>query len=607
MRSLKPLKGLLVIIFLIGVFCLCRFTPLYAGQKVYFQGTDYELHVYDIRGREKGTTILIIGGIQGNEPGGYLSADSYADIALKKGRLIIVPRANLPSIILNRRGINADMNRKFKSRSQRIYEERVVAILKKLIRQSDVLLNLHDGSGFYRPVWEGIWKNPMRFGQSIIADAEKFYSKKYCKMLYLGEIARKVAVAVNKKIKNPEYHFHFNNHDTLSPNTRHPEQRKSATYYALTHCGIPAYGIETSKFLPSTHLKVLYHNMVVNEFLKQYGVVMENPKVYMTPPHLEYLVVSINGSQPVVVFDRQTITLSKGDRVSVRGYKTNYTRGITVDMVGYGSKNDFGKTFRLKGNTTLLIRKDRRVFAKVFLKTTKSPGKAFPAFPMAEQHPGRDEPYLVLKVNGELRICKTDKVLKVVKGDKLELIDVISPAGRLPLKLNFVGFVGNRRHNTGEDRGYIIDTASDLMKRFSCQKEGRIFSIKAGDGKRDFYTFKIAIIQPKLREMILFANGGWQHYGNGDAFVLKHGEENVKIGVIQTTPLSLNRLAIKVQGKLYPVPDQLSCRNALSIPLGRVGAWKQSLTIKVLRGKISLGCIYLTWPMRSDLLDSSKE
>ena len=47
--------------------------------KTYFENTDYELHVYEIIGHEPGPTMMIMGGIQGNEPGGYLSADIYAD------------------------------------------------------------------------------------------------------------------------------------------------------------------------------------------------------------------------------------------------------------------------------------------------------------------------------------------------------------------------------------------------------------------------------------------------------------------------------------------------------------------------------------------------
>ena len=79
----------------------------------YFEETEHELNVYKINGVEKGKTLLIIGGLQGNEPGGYLAADLYVDMSLKKGNLIVVPRANFYSIISNQRGVNGDMNRQF--------------------------------------------------------------------------------------------------------------------------------------------------------------------------------------------------------------------------------------------------------------------------------------------------------------------------------------------------------------------------------------------------------------------------------------------------------------------------------------------------------------
>ena len=58
-------------------------------------------------------TLLLIGGIQGDEPGGFLAADLYADLSLEKGNLIVVPRANFPSILQQKRKVNEDMNRKF--------------------------------------------------------------------------------------------------------------------------------------------------------------------------------------------------------------------------------------------------------------------------------------------------------------------------------------------------------------------------------------------------------------------------------------------------------------------------------------------------------------
>jgi len=100
---------------------------------VYYENTDYELHVYRIYGKEPGKTLLLIGGIQGDEPGGFLSADHYADFRLSRGNLIVVPRANFQSIVLQRRKINEDMNRKFAEDRNHNYETKIVAILKVIV------------------------------------------------------------------------------------------------------------------------------------------------------------------------------------------------------------------------------------------------------------------------------------------------------------------------------------------------------------------------------------------------------------------------------------------------------------------------------------------
>jgi predicted deacylase len=70
----------------------------------YFINTPNQLDVYRLYGRNDGNTALILGGIQGDEPGGFLSADLYPDLVLERGNLIVVPRANFHSIIRNNRG-----------------------------------------------------------------------------------------------------------------------------------------------------------------------------------------------------------------------------------------------------------------------------------------------------------------------------------------------------------------------------------------------------------------------------------------------------------------------------------------------------------------------
>ena len=75
----------------------------------------------------------------------------------------------------------------------------VVGVIKELMNESDFFLNLHDGSGFFSPVWESTLRNPMRFGQSIIADAEE-HTRADGSVLNLGSMVERVLEKVNAQI-----------------------------------------------------------------------------------------------------------------------------------------------------------------------------------------------------------------------------------------------------------------------------------------------------------------------------------------------------------------------------------------------------------------------
>lgn len=64
--------GRLYLSLLVFLACLGGVAPLTAQvrHEVFLANTDHELHVYRIFGEEPGKTLMIIGGIQGDEPGG---------------------------------------------------------------------------------------------------------------------------------------------------------------------------------------------------------------------------------------------------------------------------------------------------------------------------------------------------------------------------------------------------------------------------------------------------------------------------------------------------------------------------------------------------------
>ncbi|MCP4116834.1 MAG: hypothetical protein GY737_15750 [Desulfobacteraceae bacterium] len=446
---------------------------------VFYEGSDNELHVYRVYGAKPGKTLLLIGGIQGDEPGGFLAADLYADFSLETGNLIVVPRANFPSILQQKRKVNEDMNRKFADDHVPNYEAKVVKVLKQLIHESDCLLNLHEGSGVYSEKWEGPMRNPSRFGQSIIADARVLETSKTGEKIDLEAMAKAVVGKVNSHIGNPKHFFHFNNHMTQEKDTIHQEQRKSATYYALYKAKIPAFGVESAKALPLEQ-KVRQHIYAINGFMELLDIVPETPGVDLKKPELKYMIISVNDSVPVVVMKGQHLQVQPNDIVEVLDIEVNYERGLSVDIVGLGSRlNDMGRKVRIERETRIVGKKDFYPCGSVYLDF--KPDTAVPGSrPIVSEPVEKDAPMIYrIRINNRRLEVGNNEHVELVVGDTFEIEDIVTP-GEDPsdFTVNFKGFVGNPSVNTGEDRGYVVDTGKDvLMKRYSMHQKGRRYYV----------------------------------------------------------------------------------------------------------------------------------
>ena len=211
--------------------------------------------------------VLVVGGIQGDEPGGFSAATLLSThYTIRKGVLWVVPNLNFPSIIRRSRGLYGDMNRKFAKLDTKDPEFGTVRRIQELIRHPRVrlVLNLHDGSGYYRPKFEDKLRNPHRWGQSVIIDQETVSN---AFMGSLGEEARQAAAAANSKLLSPQHALHVHNTKTAEGNH---EMDKSLSYYAVLQ-GKAAFGLEASKEFP-VEIRAYYHLLMVESFLTQAGI-----------------------------------------------------------------------------------------------------------------------------------------------------------------------------------------------------------------------------------------------------------------------------------------------------------------------------------------------
>ena len=218
---------------------------------------------------DSNTTLLVIGGIHGNEPGGYFAASILAsNYTINSKNLWIVPNLNKESIRKNRRGINGDMNRKFSHIDKNDGDRKILEEIKKIILSKNVslVLNLHDGHGFYRKENQGSIFNPNAWGQTCVIDQCNLKTSQAFGSL--NDIAISVKNSINKKLLKQHHSF-----DVKNTNTKYDDEamQLSLTYFAVTN-NKPAFAIETSKNLSTLTQKVFYQLLAIEEYMKIMGI-----------------------------------------------------------------------------------------------------------------------------------------------------------------------------------------------------------------------------------------------------------------------------------------------------------------------------------------------
>jgi hypothetical protein len=243
-------------------------------QETYFPQTSQEVTVHFISGCKKGPTLLVFGGIHGDEAAGYLAAERFTRLKIRAGNLIVVPRLNAVAVANRKRqGLGGDMNRLFdlsEEMSRCNPDAKVVELAKSLIQRADYVINLHQAYDFYAPKWISRQRNPSRWGQSNVIDTP-IYHLPNGEKLEPGRFAQAVCRRSNDRIKKRSYHFLVNDTDTAGRKSRHVEQRGSLTYYALTKQHKIAFAVEATKncSLPEA---VGFLTVAINAALEEAGI-----------------------------------------------------------------------------------------------------------------------------------------------------------------------------------------------------------------------------------------------------------------------------------------------------------------------------------------------
>ena len=236
------------------------------------------------KGFKDDNTLLIVGGIQGDEPGGFMAASLIAThYTITKGSVWIVPNLNFYSIIKRNRGPYGDMNRKFAKLDTKDPEYSTVQRIKKYITNENVklIVNLHDGSGFYRPTYEDKLHSPHKWGQCSIIDQENINTAQYNNLI---DISKSVVSHVNTNLLKNEHKYYLHNTRTAQGDK---EMEKTLTFYAINN-GKAAFGNEASKSLP-THQRTYYHLLALEKYMDVMGIEYER-KFDLTDKVLKHII-----------------------------------------------------------------------------------------------------------------------------------------------------------------------------------------------------------------------------------------------------------------------------------------------------------------------------
>nr|WP_321267543.1 M99 family carboxypeptidase catalytic domain-containing protein [uncultured Sulfurimonas sp.] len=386
------------------------------------------------KGHQDNNTMLVIGGIQGDEPGGFISASILAThYEITKGSIWIVPNLNFYSIIKRSRGPYGDMNRKFSNLSKEDPEYNTVERIKNYIKDDNVKLvvNLHDGSGFYRPKYVDNLHSPDRWGQCSIIDQSDINISAYGN---LEEISSKVVEHVNQNLIKSEDIYHLHNTRTKEGDK---EMEKTLTYFAINE-GKAAFGNEASKSLP-THKRVYYHLLALEKYMDIMGI--EYKRKFTLNAHGVYN--AINNDIHISLYDGK-IKLPLSEIRNIVKYFPIKKDGV----VDFKASNPLLTI--IKNDNTYTIQYGNRRLSR-----------------LKADYLDIDEAHNIvrLKIDGKLQNVKFGSLVDVKSSFLVE--------EKEGYRVNVIGYTNKNNLETG-----IEIKNTEIPKRFSIDKKGLIYRVE---------------------------------------------------------------------------------------------------------------------------------
>lgn len=257
----RPLTKTILFIFLLAP-CCDSFAAHSVSIGLLAEGTRWETPTYFVDSGASGPTVLIVGGVHGNEPAGFRSVEQIRHWPIVKGRLVVIPAANVPGLEANTRflpGESADvrdLNRNFPDDD---LEKGALGDVAQSIwpfvhsHRPDWVIDLHEGYEFnisHKP-GKGETKS---VGSSVIYESSRD----------LDPIAEGMRDAADALVTRPDRRFNL-----LKSGAR----RTSLVGACVNHLGAKGMILETTFNDQPLSLRTREHRAMVNVLLRHLGMI----------------------------------------------------------------------------------------------------------------------------------------------------------------------------------------------------------------------------------------------------------------------------------------------------------------------------------------------
>jgi len=246
--------------------------------------------------------------------------------------------------------------------------------------------------------------------------------------------------------------------------------------------------------------------------------------------------------------------------------------------------NDLGKDYAIFRDTSILVRKDNQQVAEIPVRITeKGAGEE------SRTTSGiKKIDYFVIEAKGYRLLLANGETLQLVRGDEMKIIDILPRApSSSGVKVNFKGFVGDPSNNTGEDRGFTINTGSDLMERFSLDGKGEAYEIVVNQGETLLGRGIVKLVSPKMDFLVLRVNSHGLHILKPKSALSVSREDTICVEEIRTNLSSSDGISLKINGQTVLPGEEKAVKELYP------AAKASDPQLKVEKGSLVLGMITL--------------